>query len=120
MQAMDLEHDAPPVRAHEYSIDGVKSQEIPEYMNVLGSRYALMIKSLREEDHILKLHETRVAVGPNAGRVGSRYIKGRIDKACLLVDEKPELANEIETSDVDINLVAELVDPYLVFLRDPR
>jgi hypothetical protein len=120
MQAMDSKHDAEPLRAHEYSVDGLKWQEIPQDINVRGSRYALMIKNLREEDHVLKLHETRVAVGANAGRVGSRYIKGRIDKACLFVDEKPELANEAETSDVNINLVAELVDPYSVFLRDPR
>ncbi|MET3970674.1 hypothetical protein [Bradyrhizobium sp. S3.9.1] len=120
MQAMDSKHEAEPLRAHEYSVDGLNWQEVPKDINVLGSRYALMIKSLREEDHVLKLHETRVAVGPNAGRVGSRYIKGRVDKACLLVDEKPELANQAETSDININLVAELVDPYSVFLRDPR
>ncbi|HXH42390.1 MAG TPA: hypothetical protein VNK51_00935 [Bradyrhizobium sp.] len=120
MQAMDSKHDAEPLRAQEYSVDGLKWQEIPKAINVLGSRYALMIKNLREEEHVLKLHQTRVAVGANAGRVGSRYIKGRIDKACLLVDEKPELANEAETAEVNINLIADLVDPYSVFLRDPR
>lgn len=120
MQAMDSKHDADPLRAHEYSVDGLKWKEIPKDINVLGSRYALVIKSLREEDHVLKLHETRVALGANAGRVGSRYIRGRVDKACLFVDEKPELTNDGEATDININLVAELVDPYSVFLRDPR
>ena len=45
---------------------------------------------------------------------------GVAQSACLLVDEKPELPNQAETSDININLVAELVDPYSVFLRDPR
>ena len=100
MQAMrDSKHDAESLlRAHEYSVDGLNWKEIPESINVLGSRYALMIKNLREEDHVLKLHETRVALGANAGRVGSRYIRGRVDKACLFVDEKPELVNETETA----------------------
>lgn len=120
MQSMESKHDADPLRANEYSVDGVKWDLIPKTIDVKGSRYALMIKNLREEEHVLPLHQTRVAVGANAGRVGSRYIRGRVDKACLLVDEIPELPNETDLIDIKINLVAELVDPYSVFLRDPR
>jgi hypothetical protein len=120
MQAMDSKHDADPLRAHEYSEDGVTWKTVPAAINVRGSRYALLIKNLRQEEHVLPLHQTRVAVGNNTGRIGSRYIQGRVDKACLEVTDKAELANKDEPADKAINLVAELVEPYAVFLRDAR
>ena len=116
MHKMNSRHYAEQVRAARYSIDGAKWETIPKAINVLGSRYALMIKNLREHDDELDLGSTRVAVGRNQGRLGSRYVQGQADKACLVVTE-PEQANE-EQKKVKIDLVAELVDPYAVFLSE--
>lgn len=117
MQEMESNHQADQIRAKEFSSDSVTWEKIPETINVLGSRYALKIKSLREENHVLPLDQTRVAVGNCTGRLGSRYIKGRVDKACLVVLEEPEFSNE-EPVSKKISLVAELAEPYAVFLRD--
>ena len=48
MEAMDSNHFAEPLSAAEFSADGRKWQEIPETIEVRGSRYALIIKSLHE------------------------------------------------------------------------
>jgi hypothetical protein len=64
------------------------------------------------------LSQTRVAVGNNQGRVGSRYLQGQVDKACLIVTDRPKEANDVEQREVPINLVAVLAKPFAVFLRE--
>lgn len=120
MQAMESKHFAEPLRANEFSPDGINWQLIPPTIHVLGSRYALVIKDLRLEEHNLPLNQTKVAVGNSRGRLGSRYIQGRVDKACLEVIDEPERTNDPETSLIKIDLVAELAEPYAVFLRDHK
>jgi hypothetical protein len=119
MEEMESNHFGEGV-AKEFSADGINWQEIPETIEVRGSRYALVIDDLHEEKFELPLNQTRVPVGPSTGRLGSRYIKGRVDKACLEVLEAPELSNEAEPRTVEIDLVAKLKDPYAVFLRGQR
>lgn len=116
MQKMNSKHYAEPVRAERFSVDGSTWEKIPEAINVLGSRFALVIKELREHDDELDLSATRVAVGRNEGRLGSRYVQGQADKACLEVIA-PELING-EPRKVKIDLVATLADPYAVFLSE--
>lgn len=113
MEPMDSRHFAAPVRADEYSPDGMAWSEIPEAINVLGSRYALCINNLRETDSRLALGETRVAVGNSAGRPGDLYVRGRVDKACLDV-----VGDGSSDGLVEIGLVADLVEPFAVFLRN--
>lgn len=115
MEPMESKHFAIPERADEFSIDGVSWHEIPAEINVCGSRYALAIDSLDEDDFDLSLGETRVAVGNSLGRSGDRYIRGRVDKACLEVIDDP--ASTDETQLVHIGLVARLIEPYAVLLR---
>jgi hypothetical protein len=55
-----------PLRAHEYSVDGLKWKEIPDSIDVLGSRYALVIKNLREEDRRRGFSPDGSAIGPFA------------------------------------------------------
>lgn len=121
MQPMESNHHADPIRADEYSEDGINWRPVPESVHVLGSRYALVIKDLKQSNFQLPLDQTRVPVGPSMGRLGSRYIQGRVDKACLEVLVRPEAINEGEPKIVPIGLVAELHAPYAVFLRNtPR
>lgn len=113
MQPMNSKHFAEPLRAEEFSGDGTSWKPVPEDINVLGSRYALCLKTLDQVDTTLYLAGTRVAIGPSKGKVGSSYVRGRVDKACL------EIAGQTgdPTGLVRIKLVAELVEPFAVFLR---
>lgn len=120
MEEMDSRHFAEPLCAAEYSVDGTSWQTIPEAIRVKGSRYALVIKNLRQDKFSLPLDMTRVPVGPSTGLLGSRYVRSRVDKACLEVLEAPERVNAVERSERPINLVAELAAPYAVFLRNYR
>ena len=120
MEPMESNHFADPLCAAEYSVDGVTWREIPRTIEVRGSRYALVIDKLHEERFTLPLNQTRVPVGPSTGRLGSRYIKGRVDKACLEVLNAPEMTNDADLREIEINLVATLQDPYAVFLRGQR
>jgi hypothetical protein len=118
MHEMTSRHSAAPLRADQYSVDTVKWLDIPKAISVRGSRYALVIKSLEHCEMTLPLAQTRVAIGRSMGRTGSRYLRGQVDKACLEVLERPEAVNEGELRDVKVNLVAELKEPYAVFLRN--
>ncbi len=118
MEEMDSRHFAEQIRADEYSADGKNWIDVPEGINPLGSRYALLIRNLKLVDLELSLAQTRVAVGPSQGRIGSEYIRGQSDKACF---EVSELAQNVEIpgdSVKRIKLVAELHEPYAVFLRN--
>jgi hypothetical protein len=119
MEAMQSNHFGEGV-ADEFSADGINWQKIPDTIAVRGSRYALVIDDLHERKFTLPLDQTRVPVGPSVGRLGSRYIKGRVDKACLEVTEASELTNEENPRTIGIDLVATLKDPYAVFLRGQR
>ena len=114
MQPMKSNHFADPVRAEQYSIDGVDWRPVPEKINVYGSRYALCIKSLEEVETKLMLSETEVALGNSKGRPGNEYVKGRVDKACL------EFAHTSadDSEPIDIGLVANIVKPFAVFLKN--
>jgi hypothetical protein len=120
MQPMNSRHFATPACAAEFSSDGRIWQTIPEGINVRGSRWALLINSLEPQKFMLPLNQTRVPVGPSQGKIGSRYIKGQADKACLEFLTDAELSNDEELRDVEIGLVAELRPPYAVFLRGER
>jgi len=74
-----------------------------------------MIKNLRKEEFDLSLRDTKVAIGNSMGKLGSKYIKGRVDKACLEIAEPIEGA---EDRSVHIALVAEICDPYAVYVRN--
>ena len=119
MEEMNSQHFAEPFCAAECSVDGFSWEEIPNTIEVRGSRYAFIIESLRRVELSLPLNQTRVSVGPSTGRLGSHYVGGRVDKACLEVLPESERISE-ETAERPINLVAQLKRPYAVFLRKCR
>lgn len=116
MHEMDSKHYAPQVRADEFSVDGLIWKSVHPAINVLGSRYALVIKNLHKESFKLLLDKTVVAIGNSQGRIGSQYIQGRVDKACLTIVEGEASAKEDQSKQID--LVAEVVAPYAVFLKN--
>ena len=118
MVPMDSSHFAEPIRADEYSPDGVTWQPAPDGIRAVGSRFALKIQDLQWVDVDLPLAATEVAVGRSTGRIGSEYVKGRVDKACLKVRTNPSLLNDPQQEEViKIRLTGKLIEPYAVFLR---
>jgi hypothetical protein len=117
MQPMASRHFADPVRAEEFSPDGVHWERIPDGINVLGSRFALCVSDIRPADERLDLGQTQVAIGRSQGRLGTDYLQGQADKACLQVVKGVEPTADSENA-VDIGLMADLVHPYAVFLRN--
>jgi hypothetical protein len=115
MQPIESRHFVEPIRAEEYSIDGIHWKQIPSGINVLGSQYALCIRSLEEVCATLDLADTRVALGNRRGRVGSSYVQGRVDKACLEVIPP---SSETEARTVKIQAIAEIVEPFAVLVRN--
>jgi hypothetical protein len=118
MHEMKSNHFAEPLRANQFSADSINWKDIPNTIHVRGSRYALVIKNLQRQELVLPLSQTKVPIGPSTGRVGSRYLRGQVDKACLEVTARRENTNEEGATEVKINLVAELTEPYAVFLRN--
>ncbi len=118
MEPMVSKHFAVTERATKMSVDGVTWEDIDPAINVIGSRYALAIKDLKQREFELPLAQTQVAVGNSKGRRGDRYIKGRVDKACLEVVGPPDGPEDPERKIVPIGLVAEVVDPYAVIVSD--
>lgn len=112
MQEVKSNHFENKGRAKQFSLDKETWELVPAGINVLGSQFALCIRNLVEVDEELSLGATRVAVGPSAERVGSEYLKGQADKACLNITEGGD-----DRPPVPISLVADLVEPYAVFLR---
>lgn len=115
MEQMNSKHAAEQIRAAQYSVDDSAWHDIPRAINVMGSRFALCINRLEQLDfeEELPLDATEVAIGRSKGRVGSDYIRGRVDKACLKVTSATTDPDKIKK----ISLVAEIIEPYAVFLR---
>ena len=117
MHRMQSNHFGVTERAHEYSTDGQSWHAVHPAIHVTGSRYALAIRDLREEEFRLPLSRTRVAVGNSTGVVGAKYISGRVDKACLEILDPVADDSDVREPEI-IGLVAELVAPYAVFVRN--
>lgn len=117
MQPMQSNHRAEQERAAEFSADGAAWEQIPDAINVLGSRYALAIDDLHKEEFELPLAETRVGIGKSKGRRGDVYITGHVDKACFEVVEQPPADTSGPETMSSIGLVARIVEPYAVLLR---
>jgi len=117
MHPMTSRHFAVTERATELSTNGISWERIPDSINVLGSRYALAIRDLQVEEFDLPLARSKVAVGTSMGRVGSRYVVGHVDKACLEMADH-NIDEPTEESRVNIGLIAKLVEPLAVFVRN--
>lgn len=118
MQEMDSRHFAEPLRASEFSEDGLNWLKIPDTINVTGSRFALVLESLEAHESSLQLANARVAIGLSQGRPAAQYLKGQVDKACLEVLHT-QIPGE-NAREIPIKIVAKLKPPYAVFLRDHR
>jgi hypothetical protein len=116
MEEIDSHHFAEQIAADQYSVNGQEWIDIDTRIHrVLGSRYALFINNLRLDEIKLPLSQSKVAIGACEGRRGDEYVKGRVDKACLIYDPGESQGESIITN---IGLVADIVAPYAGLLRN--
>ena len=118
MNEMQSNHFGEKIRAEKYSVDDETWKPMPATINVVGSRFALVIEDLRREDMMLSLDHARVQLGMSKGRVGSQYIQGRADKACFeMTAEDGRVVADALPKQVRITYVARLRPPYAVFVK---
>lgn len=116
MEEIDSHHFAEQIAADQYSVNGHEWIDIDTRVHrVLGSRYALFINNLRLDEIELSLNQSKVAIGACEGRRGDEYVKGRVDKACLIYDP---VQSQGESIIKKIGLVADIVAPYAGLLRN--
>jgi hypothetical protein len=99
--------------AKEYSIDGKAWLPLPRGVMVKGSKYAIVCKNLEPIRREIDLASYGVSVGPSRGKSLSDYLKYRVDKACATLADRQEPSTKL----TEISYVAEIVNPFAVFLR---
>lgn len=99
--------------AKQYSADGKTYLPVPKGIKVLGSRYALVLSSLDQVDLQISLTQTTVGVGRLLGSSGSAYIRGHVDKACLVFDPSADEAGNT----IQLRLAGNMAAPYAVVLK---
>ena len=100
--------------ATDYSIDKVQWQPIPNGIKVLGSKYAIVCKSIEQCNFSIDLANYVIPIGNSKGKILSNYIRGHVDKACGRYNNN--LPNQ-DSQLVNISLCAEIDYPYSVFLK---
>lgn len=117
MQSINSTMDQDQFAAEEYSEDGVTWKPIPKGVEVIGSRYAMILGEVQAGDFMFDARQFEVGIGPSRGKRAHEYLVGRTDKACLVRAEK-EIAESLDPEDQkQINFFAELLPPYAVMLR---
>lgn len=115
MQEITSRHPDTEVFAKEYSRDGIHWEQIPDGVQVRGSRYALVLNEIQHGELNINLAEYRVAAGPSEGKGAEGYIRGRVDKGCLTRVRAIENANPEDL--IPVHFAATLEEPYAVVLR---
>jgi len=102
--------------AKEYSDDGILWRPVPDGIRVTGSRYAFVLDEIRPGDLDLLPEDYVVGIGPSRGRLGSEFLRGRTDKACLTrMRSSDRLLGGSKSK--HITFAAKLLEPYAVVLR---
>lgn len=114
MEPIDSKADPEILPAREFSRDGQTWNPIPDGIEVTGSRYALILSEIRPGDLIFPANDYSVGIGPSQGKLASEYLRGHVDKGCFTrrIDAQSS-SDKIR----QIGYVAEMADPYAVFLK---
>ena len=117
MQPIESHADPDILPANEFSIDGIKWEPLPSGIVVTGSRYAVVLDEIRPGQLDIDLRKFEVGIGPSRGRNAAQYMKGRVDKGCLVEAVPAREDSAVEEKPVSIGFQARLLPPYAVMLR---
>lgn len=116
MQEIDSRASPAILPAKQFSEDGVNWKDLPEGVDVRGSRYALVLDEITTEDFEINLQDFQIGAGPSASKNAASYFRGHVDKACLIQSSEPSIT-DARTKTRKINLAARLLEPYAVLLK---
>ena len=114
MEPIDSKADPEILPAREYSIDGQIWEPIPDGIQVTGSSYALVLSEIRPGDLIFPVNGYSVGIGASKGKLASEYIRGHVDKGCFTRRIDAQMSDGPMRQ---MGYVAEMADPYAVFLK---
>lgn len=115
MQEIDSRAEPLIAPAKQFSTDGINWENIPEGISVTGSRYALVLDEIQSTDFDIDSQSYEIGAGPSVGKNAADYMRGHIDKACLVKTnnfDESKLQNNKR-----IKLAAKLIHPYAVLLK---
>ena len=118
MEEIISRHPYTEVFATHYSSDGIIWNEIPDGVQVRGSRYALVLDELKEESLNIDLRDYRVGAGPSEGALAAGYIRGRVDKGCL--ERTAEPGDSEASKIIRVHHAATVKEPYAVLLKSEQ
>ena len=96
MQPITSRADPDVLPAKEFSVNGIEWEPLPSGIVVTGSRYAIVLDEIRPGQLDLDLRQFEVGIGPSRGRSAARYLKGRVDKGCLVATQSPSGEGDID------------------------
>lgn len=105
-----------PKKSKYFSINNKTWKNIDTNVNVYGSKYALVIKNLQKCDFEIDLSNYEIAIGNSKGKNLADYLNGRVDKACAIKRKYSNLSTELKK--IKIVMIAELINPYSVFVKE--
>lgn len=117
MQPIESHADPDVLPANEFSVDGIKWEPMPSGILVTGSRYAVVLDEIRPGQLDLDLGRFEVGIGPSRGRNAAQYMRGRVDKGCLVEAAPVQEGSDVGVKSVSIGFQARLLPPYAVMLR---
>ena len=117
MQSIDSKADPDILPAREFSVDGTTWDPLPSGVVVTGSKYAIVLDEIKPGQLDLDLTRFEVGFGPSQGRNAAKYMRGRVDKGCLVSAQSTDVEPGIHRPPISIGFQAHLLKPYAVFLR---
>lgn len=97
----------------QWSHDGAQWRQLPDGVTVTGSEWALVLDRLEHVAETINLAAYEVAVGAQAARPATEYLRHRVGQGMLRALVGPLRAPAV----LPVVLRGRLVEPYAVFLR---
>ncbi len=120
MQPIESRADPDVLPANEFSVDGSTWEPLEPGIVVTGSRYAVVLDEIKPGQLELDLRKFEVGIGPSRGRNAAHYMKGRVDKGCLVEAQSLPDGSDPQRPPISIGFQARLLAPYAVMLRHRR
>lgn len=105
-----------PPPANYFSANGKDWEKIPKGILVTGSKYALVLKEIKEGELQFDPAYYNIGAGPKTGQPALGYLRGHVDKACFNKAQKPQTLIQ-KPEKYQIHFTGALAKPYAVFVR---
>jgi len=101
--------------AKDYSINKYEWFDIPKNINILGSKYAIVCKSIKSCDFEIDLNDYIIARGKHKKQRFAEIYSDKLDRICG--EYNPKDKKETNKKTVHIDYIAEITEPYAVFVK---